>query len=173
MKKIYYTYNAIHKTVAKVAEQIIASDFEPDLIVAIGSGGFIPALILRTFIDKPILAVALSYYDEHNQPKSNVTKLQWVDEADDKIRDKRVLLVDEIDDTRVTLAYCVQELFTHHPREIAVCALHSKIKLKQGEFPPRIKHLFIGENVEDAWIVYPWAVEDIDTHDAHALNAHA
>ena len=41
-EKLYFTYNDIHKTIKKLSVEIEASDFEPDLMVAIGTGGFIP-----------------------------------------------------------------------------------------------------------------------------------
>ena len=48
--KIYLSYQDIHIAVQRSAERIIASDFMPDFILAIGSGGLIPARILRTFL---------------------------------------------------------------------------------------------------------------------------
>jgi len=57
MEKYYFTYEDIHRTAKSIADRVEASGFEPDIIVAIGSGGFIPARILRTFLGKPILAV--------------------------------------------------------------------------------------------------------------------
>ena len=60
-EKYYCTYNMIHKTIRALAFEIKESSFKPDVIVAIGTGGFIPARMLRTFLYKPILTVAVSY----------------------------------------------------------------------------------------------------------------
>ena len=68
MDKYYWSYEDIHETVRDLAEMVKASGFEPDVIVAIGSGGFIPARILRTYIKKPILAVGVAYYDVDDRP---------------------------------------------------------------------------------------------------------
>ncbi len=54
-------------------------------IVAIGTGGGIPARILKTFISRPILTVGFSYYDENNQPKAVPEKIQWIDEVETKL----------------------------------------------------------------------------------------
>jgi adenine/guanine phosphoribosyltransferase-like PRPP-binding protein len=43
MQKLFITYSDIHKLVAKASADIEASGWEPDIIVAIASGGFIPA----------------------------------------------------------------------------------------------------------------------------------
>ena len=53
-KKIWYTYDDIHKTVRQIAEKIDRAGVCYDAMIAIGGGGFIPARILRTFLDIPI-----------------------------------------------------------------------------------------------------------------------
>ena len=114
-----------------------ASGFDPDLIVAIGTGGFIPARILKTYLKKPIFTVGISYYGPDNVPAKSPHTIQWIDEVEKKLAGKRVLLVDEVDDSRVTLEYCLQELLHHGPAEIAVAVLHNKKKEKKGRIPPR------------------------------------
>ncbi|NQT60048.1 MAG: phosphoribosyltransferase [Bacteroidetes bacterium] len=163
--KLYVTYNEIHKAVKKLAVEINASDFDPDVIVAIGSGGFIPARILKTFINRPIFAVGISYYGMDNKPTGVPQKIQWIDEVEKKLTGKKVLLIDEVDDTRATLSYCVRELLSHNPLEIAVLVIHNKLKKKDGEFPPEIKRYYPAVEIDDRWIKYPWDAEDIDDHD--------
>jgi len=165
IKKQYLTYNKIHQTIARLSKEILASGFDPDVIVAIGTGGFIPARILKTFINRSILTVGLSYYDENNQPKEAPVKIQWIDEVETKLKGKRILLVDEVDDSRVTLEYCLRELLRHKPLEMAVAVLHNKNKEKRGVIPQEITHYFAGEILEDNWICYPWDAEDIDEQD--------
>lgn len=161
-EKYYITYNQIHKTIKSLAEKVLASGYQADVIVAIGSGGFIPARIFRTFIDRPILTVGLSYYDKDNRPQDYPRKIQWIDEVESKLPGKKVLLIDEVDDSRVTLEYCLRELLRHHPAEIAVAVLHNKRKEKRGSFPDEIEHYFYGLELDDKWICYPWDAVDID-----------
>lgn len=170
-RKYYLTYNAIHKTIRKVATQIEDSGYDPDVIVAIGTGGFIPARMLRTFIDKPILTVGLSYYDEENKPKETPRKIQWIDEVENKLAGKKVLLVDEVDDSRVTLEYCLRELLRHDPAEMAVAVLHNKRKKKNGSIPEQVSLYFAGEELDDYWICYPWDAEDIDEQERLAAES--
>jgi len=165
IKKQYLTYNKIHQTIARLSKEILDSGFDPDVIVAIGTGGFIPARILKTFINRSILTVGLSYYDENNHPKEAPVKIQWIDEVETKLKGKRILLVDEVDDSRVTLEYCLRELLRHKPLEMAVAVLHNKNKEKRGVIPQEITHYFAGEILEDNWICYPWDAEDIDEQD--------
>jgi hypoxanthine phosphoribosyltransferase len=166
--KYYFTYADIHETVRRLAERLEQSSFAPDVIVAIGTGGFIPARILRSYIKKPILTVGLAFYDVDNKPMEIPQKIQWIDEVEQKLRGKRVLLVDEVDDTRATLEYCLRELLEARPQEVAVMVLHNKRKPKRGSLPPEIRHYWAGEELEDRWIYYPWDALDIAAHEAWA-----
>lgn len=96
-------------------------------IHSIGGGGYVPARILRSFLKTPgspnipIQAIGLSLYERlsHNadvpeeEIGTKVTRTQWLDFTALQNTDlvgKNVLIVDEVDDTRTTLQYAVQEL---------------------------------------------------------------
>ena len=168
MEKYYFTYDEIHKTAKDIADRVVASGYDPDVIVAIGSGGFIPARIIRTFLDRPILAVGVAYYDAEDRPTEEPRKVQWIEEAERKLAGKRILLVDEVDDSRSTLEYCIRELLRHKPAEIAVAVLHDKKKPKKGVIPSEVSRYFAGRVIEDRWVAYPWDAKDIDGHHAAA-----
>lgn len=103
-------------------------------MIAIGGGGYVPARILRSFLKQtgspniPIQAIGLSLYEELpsksasgvntpgdvEQPGTKVTRTQWLDLNSlgdmENLVGKRILIVDEVDDTRTTLEYAVKEL---------------------------------------------------------------
>jgi uncharacterized protein len=102
-------------------------------MIAIGGGGYVPARILRSFLRRdggpniPIQAIGLSLYEslpasgggnatpgEVETPGTKVTRTQWLDLTSlgemENLVGKRVLIVDEVDDTRTTLEYAVKEL---------------------------------------------------------------
>ncbi|KAK3076742.1 hypoxanthine-guanine phosphoribosyltransferase, partial [Coniosporium uncinatum] len=127
VEKVYVTYNEVHKMCQANADKIL-SDFKPNLMIAIGGGGYVPARILRSFLRRtgspniPIQAIGLSLYeslgteDPSNpveQPGTKVTRTQWLDLSSlsmSNLVGKNVLIVDEVDDTRTTLEYAVREL---------------------------------------------------------------
>jgi hypoxanthine phosphoribosyltransferase len=155
---VYFSYAQIHDTVCSLVPRI--REFRPDIIVAIGGGGFIPARMLRTQLKIPILAVSLELYDDAtNTARKEVQKVQWFDETSrvgSRVRGRRVLIVDEVDDSRATLQYCVEELQkTNEPSAIAVCVVHNKLKSKRGTLPDAVGY-FAGANVPDLWNCYPW-----------------
>ena len=168
--KYFLSYEHIHLSVKALADRVCASGFTPDLIVAIGSGGFIPARILKTFIPRPILTVGISYYGPDNKPAASPRAIQWIDEVEKKLAGKNLLLVDEVDDSRVTLEYCLRELLQHGPSQIAVAVLHNKKKEKKGRIPAEVRLYFAGEEIDDKWICYPWDAQDIVGHERIARS---
>lgn len=126
------TYEDIHELIRDIANKI-RDEFHPDLMVAIGGGGFFPARVLRTFLKTqdqtdpnkkrniPIQAIGLSLYEEvagvsEEVIGKEVVRTQWLDSGShgspDKIKKdaggllgKNVLIVDEVDDSRTTLQY--------------------------------------------------------------------
>ena len=160
-----WSYEQIHELVLrKLAPGVQA--WEPDVVVAIGGGGFIPARMLRTVCRVPIIAVSLELYnDATNTTHATPRKRQWLSEQELRALDgKRVLIVDEVDDTRTTLAYCVQELRRAcTPAGIAVAVVHSKRKKKAVELPDDVT-FFCGASIHDVWCVYPWDATNIRMH---------
>ncbi len=168
--RYFLSYEHIHLSVRALAERIRDAGFHPDLIVAIGSGGFIPARILKTFLEIPIFTVGISYYGPDNKPSPAPRMIQWIDEVEKKLAGRRILLVDEVDDSRVTLEYCLRELLQHSPAEIAVAVLHNKKKEKKGTLPAGVSRYFAGEELDDKWICYPWDAQDITAHEKIARS---
>mmetsp|Transcript_43592 Transcript_43592/g.70131 ORF Transcript_43592/g.70131 Transcript_43592/m.70131 type:complete len:242 (-) Transcript_43592:179-904(-) len=169
--RIYFSYAQIHEAVSSCVPKVKA--FNPDVIIAIGGGGFIPARMLRTEVRVPILAVSLKLYDhETDQMQSKVVKTQWFDETSEegkKVRGKRVLIVDEVDDTRKTLKFCVDEVKkTNVPSAIAVLVVHNKLKKKLAELPKDVVYI-AAENVPDNWNCYPW---DAAKYDGRSIYEH-
>jgi uncharacterized protein len=148
-----------------LSRQIIESGFEPDYIVAIGTGGFIPARMIKTFINRPVLTVGIAYYDLNDNIMDKPNIIQWIDDPDTKLDGKKILLVDEVDDSRATIGFCLEKLLTHNPEEIAVTVVHNKEKEKRGTIPSQINKYFAGETMDDQWICYPWDADEIYEHD--------
>lgn len=168
MKKLWYTYDDIHRVIQKVADKINQSGQQFDAMIAIGGGGFIPARILRSYLDIPIYTVSIAYYDENDQPTEHPYKLQWLDGSTAKqLAGKNILVVDEVDDSRVTLSFCLKELQHAGIERLGVAVLHEKIKEKSAALPEGIPY-FSGITVEDLWIDYPWDATDIDAHNREA-----
>lgn len=156
-EKIYFKYDHIHDIVNSMVPQI--KQYNPDVIIAIGGGGFIPARIVRSAIKKPILAVSVELYDDNtNTTKENVNIKQWFDDSygtGQLVKNGKVLIIDEIDDTRKTLECVVNKVQEHQPGSIGIAVIHNKIKVKKGILPESVNYM-CGSNIGDEWIIYPW-----------------
>lgn len=172
VKKIWYTYDDIHRTIKDIAEKVQAAGVRYDAMVAIGGGGFIPARMLRSFLDMPIYAVSTAYYlDESGsgETANEIQKIQWLNPIPERIAGKNILVVDEVDDSRITAEFVLKELQKEGFGEIGFAVIHNKIKAKRGSIPDNV-HYFAGVEVEDWWIHYPWDALDIEAHNAKAKN---
>eukprot|EP01080_Neovahlkampfia_damariscottae_P003300 gene3300-5741_t len=164
--KTYITYDKVHQIIANKSNEI--QEFNPDLIIGIAGGGLIPSRITRTFIKKPLLGIGVQLYNEKDELNSEIKKSQWFDEKNlEKIKGKRILLVDEIDDTRTTLKYCVDELWKCGVSDIMVFVLLNKKKEKRAKELGKCEYI-AGEEIDDLWVVFPWDALDIDEHNKKA-----
>jgi len=157
MSKVYITYENVHKYVLELATKISLSEFTPDYIITIGTGGFIPARLLKNIIDIPIMCINVSHYNGETLERKikTIQSIHKNSPEHEAIRNKNVLIVDELDDTRSTLLHVVDLILNLEPNEVGVGVLHNKIKNKMGEFPESI-HYFYSRLIPDKWIVYPW-----------------
>ena len=167
--KLRFTYNDVHLLVESKVPIIDA--FKPDVIIAIGTGGFIPARMLRKYIKLPFYAVIIKLYDDvTDEIGYEPERIQWLtDEQLLSMKGKRVLIVDEIDDTRKTLAYCTREIKKYEPEQVAVFVVHNKLKNKEDNLDDDIVY-FTCANIPDKWVIYPWEADNIIDHDKKALE---
>ncbi|EIM86729.1 PRTase-like protein [Stereum hirsutum FP-91666 SS1] len=181
------TYNDVHNLIKNSAKKI--EEFKPDMFIAIG---FFPARVLRTFLKHrdtkkniPIYAIGLSLYEElpgttAEQIGAQVIRTQWLGPESSKLLlGRRALIIDEVDDSRKTLQYAVSELQKDVEKELlalpesereasrtqfAVFVVHNKRKPKLGEIPAGVPY-YVGDEVDDVWLDYPWESSDIEEHD--------
>jgi len=206
IEKVYLTYNEIHQLCQEAAPKIL-NEFNPQLMIAIGGGGYVPARMLRSFLKRsgspniPIQAIGLSLYEELpstspgtstpgdvEQLGTKVTRTQWLDLSSlgemSNLIGKRILIVDEVDDTRTTLEYAVKELEKdveaarqrlgiEGETTFSIFVLHNKEKEKKGKLPEELlrdDRYLAARTVGDVWICYPWEATDIIEHDAMAAK---
>lgn len=198
VKKVYVSYDQIHQLCQRAGDRILR-EFRPDLILAIGGGGFIPARILRTFLkvpgqkNIPIQAIGLVLYEDlgtgvEEMIGTEVKRTQWLDfsaMSGKSLVGKRILIVDEVDDTRTTLHYAVRELKKDAAQqakdagvadttEFGVFVVHNKNKPKREQLDGLMDmRRYYAFDVGSEWINYPWEARDILTHTKLALEQEA
>lgn len=148
------TWADVERRCQCLSSEIRASDDIPDLIIAIGRGGYIPA---RLLCDNLHIMALTSIKVDHYMAGANRQRealIRYPLKAD--IRGLRVLLVDDVNDTGDTLKLAVQHLRTFQPDAIRTAVMHQKRgTCFQADYCAR-------RITKWRWLVYPWAVnEDI------------
>ncbi|MGB9748401.1 MAG: phosphoribosyltransferase [Candidatus Woesearchaeota archaeon] len=161
LTKIWISYYEIHELVRKGCEELSKS-YVPDFLVGISSGGLMPVRLAKTFFKEysnkeiPIYVIGISNYDSKNNllPEPRIT--QGLDEiVKNSIKNKKILLVDEVDDTRKTLEKASNYLLGFEIKELKILVMHSKEKEKIGKLPDDVELHYV-KMVPDVWINYQW-----------------
>jgi hypoxanthine phosphoribosyltransferase len=138
----------------QLAQKILKSDYLPDVVVAIARGGFPPARYVCDFLDLSELASTRIKHYEAGARKNEKTDLK--NPLNAEVKDRNILVVDDVNDTGKTLEVAVKYIESLQPKNIKTAVLHEK---KNTVF----KADFVAAYVKEwRWITYPWAmVEDM------------
>jgi hypoxanthine phosphoribosyltransferase len=148
--KIELVSNAtVTRLVRKLAHQIQDNGFSPDIVVCIARGGYVPARLLCDFLNIFNLAsMRIRHYT--GSDKSEAAEL--VEKLSMDVGGKKILLVDDVDDTGDTLQIALDYLRSMQPREIKVAVLHHKL------ISSLVPDFYAQKIIRWRWITYPWAV---------------
>ncbi len=144
------SWRRVYLLARKLAFMINGDNFQPDVIVAIARGGYVPARILCDFLDvKTLASIRIEHY-LHGSSKQKMARL--TDPLGIDIKGKNVLLVDDVNDTGDTLELAVHHLKEFLPKDVRVAVLNQKMTsdLRPEYFSHRI--------IKWRWLLYPWAV---------------
>ena len=154
IEKVHITYSEICQLISDSVGKI--RDFSPDYILALGGGGLVPARILREYVDVPVLVVTAKSYTNENQ-SGELKIIQWLDSLSlEAVRGKRVLIVDEIYDTGKTLHLLAPRFGDLGAGKLGLFLLHQKDTPDRLPLSTVYEQVFIGSQIENKWIVYPW-----------------
>lgn len=147
------SWGQFDRLVRDVALAIRASGFQPDLIVAIARGGFVPARILCDYLGVMEL---VSFRIEHYRGQQVEAQARIRHPLAIDIKGKSVLVVDDLSDTGETFDVAVRYLNELGAAEVRTAALHHK---QQAKFEPD----FYAKRIRKwRWLSYPWArLEDV------------
>jgi hypoxanthine phosphoribosyltransferase len=150
MRQILIPTDRLFERVAEMGEQI-SNDYRggpPPLLVSILKGGVVFLTDLMRWISIPhhIDFMQLSSYQGGTSSTGNVRLLS---DLSTNIKDRDVLLVEDIVDTGLTITYLLQQLSSRQPRSVRVCTLLSKTEARQVEVPVD----YLGFEIPDRFVV--------------------
>lgn len=196
--RMHCSYDSLHTAIVNSLDKLReASWHNPDYLLAISGGGLIPARILRSVLRMgtknagcaTIKVIGLELYSDEleGRPReTGVVRTQWLELHSTPLVGKRILVVDEVDDSRQTLEFAVRELQADikaqeaaleaagqpvPDTQLGVYVLHNKQREKVGKLPEGIPQ-FVAQEVDgEPWIIYPWDAPCIHTHNTLAQQS--
>ncbi|MCF2137428.1 MAG: phosphoribosyltransferase [Candidatus Thorarchaeota archaeon] len=150
MEYLILGWQDIYNLTLQLSERIVESEYEPNVIVGIARGGWIPARILSDVLyTQTMWNVRIEYYTDvgvrGRQPR--VTQPLSV-----SLEGKNILLVDEVADTGESLFHAIK-----HVEELGVSNVRTAVlHLKPSSM---IKPDYYMQEVT-SWIVYPWEIRE-------------
>jgi hypoxanthine phosphoribosyltransferase len=143
------------RTLARqLALRVQSSGFQPDMIVAIGRGGYMPARVLSDYLDVYNLS---GFKVEHYRAAKKQAEARVRYPLSANVKGLKLLLVDDVSDGGDTFEVAVSHLHERGPpAEIRTAVLHHKTV---SSFVP---DFYAAEVTKWRWLIYPWAIlEDV------------
>ncbi len=139
------SWNFIYELCIQVADQVRCSGYNPDLLVAVSRGGWIPGRVLSDLLENPNIAtIKVEYYVDiyktHTKPK--ITQPLPIE-----VKGKKILLVDDIADSGKSLKLVKEHLAEQGAVEVKICTLYYK--------PWSILTPDFFVRSTDAWVCFP------------------
>ena len=140
------SWDFTYQLLIELANKIKRSNYRPDLIVGISRGGWPPARVISDFLENPNIAnIKVEFYSDITKTLKKPVITQNISMP---VREKSVLLVDDVADTGTTLKLVYDKLITNKAKDVKVATLYYKPK---SVFKP---DFYMMET--NAWVIFPW-----------------
>ena len=149
IQEILITEGMIQNRVRELGEELSRdyTDKKPILISILKGGAYFLADLTRAMsIPLMIDFMAVNSYGD-SQETSGVVRV--IKDLKEDIRQRHVILIEDIIDTGLTVDYLLNMLRTRHPHSVEVCALLSKPDRRKIQVPVK----YIGFDVPDKFVV--------------------
>ena len=157
--KQYYSDRDVRKFVHSIVRSMNKDGWRPDYIVGLTRGGLVPANMLSQYLDIPMHTLKVSLRDDNFDPESNL----WM--AEDALEGKKILVVDDINDTGATLNWIQQDwpsgCMPNDQRWSAIWGDNVRFAVLVDNQDSKFYNIDycameINKAESDVWIVFPW-----------------
>ncbi|MEM1662426.1 MAG: phosphoribosyltransferase family protein [Desulfurococcaceae archaeon] len=144
----YVTWREVVEGCIELASRVKRDGFKPNIILSIVKGGLIPARIIADLLEVDEMCfIGVKFYKIAIQQD---TKPRLTFPLTCSVRDKDVLVVDDVVETSRTIQLVVEELSRYGAKRIKTMALYVK---KWSSLIPDYYYMMV-----DKWIVFPWEI---------------
>jgi xanthine phosphoribosyltransferase len=177
MKKTYVTWQDVEHQTQEILRQMQQDGWRPDYVVGLTRGGLVPANLISQYLECPMETLKVSLRDDTSLPESNLWMAEdafgYVPKNESISKDfdyslcaKKILIVDDINDSGATLNYIKQDWQSSClPNDrrwnsvwggnVRVAVLYDNESSK-SELNIDYNAVTINKAEEDSWIVFPW-----------------
>lgn len=158
MEYMRLSYDELDTLTEEVFQQILETDFRPDVILGIARGGWLPARILSDCFDSAgideveVVSVTTKYYAGIGKRTRRVLLQQ---EYGRSLVGLNVLICDDVSDTGNTLRFVIKYVQWLGAENVKVATVMYKTGALRPDFYAR-------EVDRDIWIVFPYERRDFE-----------
>ncbi len=150
-KFLIVTWDDIENQTLKIVEDILASGFYPDVIVGILRGGWVIARLVSDYMDiEETGSIGIKFYSKVGKTLKEPLITQPLIT---NVRDKKVLIVDDVSDSGKTLKVVTELVKLYGPKHIMTASLYIK--------PWTIMVPDFYAVSTEKWIFFPWEPAEI------------
>ena len=138
----------------ELAQQIMESSVTFDFVIAIARGGVLPARLMCDFLNiHRLTSIQVRHYQKGAK---ELEEVEIIDPVRVDIKGKKVLLVDDVNDSGETLKAALEHVESLEPELVKTAVLHEKSHTI-------LETDFTGDKLKKwKWLIYQWAVtEDV------------
>ena len=173
IKKHYYSWQDVEKMCVSIVNQMYKDNWRPDYIVGLTRGGNVPATIISNMTGIRCEALKVSLRDDEQGPESNCWMSEdafgYVPQEEDRVTggplEKKILIVDDINDTGATFNWIKQDwqstCLPNDPKWERVWGNNVRFATLTDNGASNFDEVNytcheVNKAEEDVWLVYPW-----------------
>ena len=179
MKKIYYSWRDVERQTQEILRQLQRDAWRPDYVVGLTRGGLVPATLISQYLEVPMECLKVSLRDTEHGTESNLWMAEDafgypvsfdVSTSYDAMYPgngrKRILIVDDINDSGATLNWIKQDwqsgCLPDDERWEAVWGNNVRVatlvdnEASRSELKISYSAIDLNKAKDDCWIVFPW-----------------
>lgn len=145
-KYVAPSWDQIYDLMIDLGKKVKKSGFKPDVIVGVSRGGWPPARIMSDLLNNPNVANIRAEFYQDIGVRSKRPRITQPVTA--KVQDRKVLVVDDVADTGLSLQAVRDHLVKKGPKEVRLCTIFYK------PHSVCIPDYYAKETT--SWIIFPW-----------------
>lgn len=145
------SWDNVHQLAGRVADQIKASGYKPDMIIGLARGGWVPSRALCDFLGvKDLVSLKVEHWGVTAAPDGKAV-LKYPFEFD--LKGRKVLIVDDITDTGESMVMAKKYVEELGPTEVRTATLmHITCSKFKADY---VAEVF--DHVTNwTWVIFPW-----------------